>query len=168
MYSGRRYCVQRHIDNIHKGKANAIRFIEYLVGRRAGSYPPQRRPSYGSGKQSTIMEKTEDEVEKMFAQRTAESFLPPAGAAVYLPFMPEIINRFRNRQNASNWTEFFEMLEFLQKKNKSNVEATQGGTSKGAAQDDILNNNNILNNDVDLTHFKKKLENVSLSRRKRS
>lgn len=166
MYSGRRYCVQRHIDNIHKGEANAIPFVEYLVGRRAGAYPPKLRPSYSSAKR-TIMEKTEDEIENIYARRAAETFLPPVGAAVYLPFMPEVINRFRNRQNASNWTEFFEMLEILQK-NESNVEATQGGTSKGAAQDDILNNDNILNNDVDLTHCKKKLENVSLSRRKRS
>src|SRR6476659_5207639 len=78
MYSGRRYCVQRHIDNIHKGKANAIPFIEYLVGRREGLYPPNARPSFGS-KKRTIVEKTQDECVNMYIHRNVETFLPPVG-----------------------------------------------------------------------------------------
>ena len=86
MYSGRRYCVQRHINNIHKGKANAIPFVEYLVGRREGLYPPNARPSYGP-KKRTIVEKTEDEFVNMYIHRAAESFLPPVGDDVYRSLM---------------------------------------------------------------------------------
>ena len=70
MYSGRRYCVQRHIDNpnIHEGKANAIPFVEYLVGRKEGLYPPKGKPSFGS-KKRTIVDKTEDEIENLYARR---------------------------------------------------------------------------------------------------
>jgi hypothetical protein len=140
MYSGRRYCVQRHIDNIHKGKANAIPFVEYLVGRREGLYPPNARPSYGSAKQRTVMEKTEDEVEKMFAQRTAESILPAARDRAYLPAMMEVLTRIKNRQHASDWGEFFQILEFLQINSKANVDTTQGSTGKEPTQHELLYN----------------------------
>jgi hypothetical protein len=139
MYSGRRYCVQRHIDNIHKGKANAIPFVEYLVGRREGLYPPQGRPSYGSGKQRTVMEKTEDEVEKVFARRTAESILPVVGDPKYIPAMIEVLNRIKYRRHAPDWGEFFDVLKFLQNL-KSNVEVTRGATGKEPTQHELLYN----------------------------
>jgi hypothetical protein len=138
MYSGRRYCVQRHIDNIHKGKANAIPFVEYLVGRREGLYPPNVRPSYGSAKQRTLMEKTEDEVEKTFAQRTAESILPAAGHRAYLPAQIEVLTHFKNRQHASDWGEFFQILEFLRNNSKANVVRTQEATGKEPTRYELL------------------------------
>jgi hypothetical protein len=153
MYSGRRYCVQRHIDNIHKGKANAIPFVEYLVGRREGLYPPNARPSYGSAKQRTVMEKTEDEVEKTFAQRTAESILPAAGDRAYLPAMIEVLTRIKNRQHATDWGEFFQILEFLQINSKANVVTTQGATGKEPTRYELLRKY-----DKDLEYYMKKLE----------
>jgi hypothetical protein len=137
MYSGRRYCVQRHIDNIHKGRANAIPFVEYLVGRREGLYPPQGRPSYSSGKQRTVMEKTEDEVEKIFAQRTAESMLPAAGDLKYFPAMIEVLKHINDRRHATDWGELFGILQFL-KSIKSNVEATRVDIGKEPTRDEIL------------------------------
>jgi hypothetical protein len=140
MYSGRRYCVQRHIDNpnIHKGKANAIPFVEYLVGRREGLYPPNARPSYGSARR-TVMEKTEDEVEKVFARRTAESILPAAGDRAYLPSMIELLTHIKNRQQAPDWGKFLQILQFLQIKNWSNVETTPA-TGKEPTQNELLHN----------------------------
>jgi hypothetical protein len=152
MYSGRRYCVQRHIDNIHSGKANAIPFVEYLVGRREGLYPPQGRPSYGSRKQITVMEKTEDELEKLFARRTAESILPVAGHPSYLPAKVEVLNRIRNRQYAPDWGEFFDMLKFFQNL-KANEEATRGNTDRQPTQHELL-----YNYDHDLEYYIKMLK----------
>ncbi len=123
MYSGRRYCVQRHINNnnLHKGNANAIPFVEYLVGRReGGSYLLAGRPPFGSQKQRTLMEKTEDELENMFARRAAESFLPSVGDRAYLPVITQLLHDIKNR---SDWEEFFEILEFLQRNTKPNVKS---------------------------------------------
>jgi hypothetical protein len=154
MYSGRRYCVQRHIDNIHKGNANAIPFVEYLVGRREGLYPPNARPSYGSA-QRTVMDKTADEVEKVFARRTAESILPAAGDRAYLPAMIELLNHFNNRQQAPDWGEFFQILQFLQTKIKSNVEITQA-TGKELTRNELLYNYR-----EDLEYYMKILEGMN-------
>lgn len=78
MYSGRRTCVQRHIDNIniHNGKASAIPFIEYLVGRREGLYPPGERSTFSSEKHRTLADKMQDELENTFARRVVETSLP--------------------------------------------------------------------------------------------
>jgi hypothetical protein len=164
MYSGRRYCVQRHIDNpnIHKGKANAIPFVEYLVGRREGLYPPNVRPSYGSRKERTLKEKAEDELKNIFARRAAESYLPKVGNPVYIPLMKAVVNNIKARQSRPDWEKLSEIIYFSQMNIKPDVAAAQGPTSKGAVQDGILNN------DVDLTECKKILENVSLNRRKKS
>ena len=125
LYSGRRYCVQRHINNnnIHKGNANAIPFVEYLVGRREGSYLPAGRPPFGSQKQRILMEKTEDELENMFARRAAESFLPSVGDRAYLPVITQLLNDIKNRRYRSDWEEFFEILEFLQRNRKPNFKS---------------------------------------------
>jgi hypothetical protein len=170
MYSGRRYCVQRHIDNpkIHNGKANAIPFVEYLAGRRDGLYPPNVTPSYGSRKERTLEEKAEDELENIFAHRAAESFLPKVGDPVYGPLMKAVVNNVRAGQSRAHRAELLEIFTFFRTNSKPDVAAAQGTTSMGAVQDDILNNDNILNNDVDLTHCKKMLENDSLKRRKDS
>ena len=171
MYSGRRYCVQRHIDNpnIHEGKANAIPFVEYLVGRKEGLYPPKGKPSFGS-KKRTIVDKTEDEIENLYARRAAETALQytPAGHDSYLPTVTEVANNIRNRLTRPDWEKLSEIIYFSQMNSKPDVAAAQGPTSKGAVQDGILNKDNILNNDVDLTECKKIFENVSSNRRKKS
>jgi hypothetical protein len=80
-----------HIDNIHKGKANVIPFIEYIVGRREGLYPLNARPSFGS-KKRTIVEKTQDECVNMYIHRAVETFLPPVGDVAYHSLMKRALN----------------------------------------------------------------------------
>lgn len=145
MYSGRRYCVQRHIDNIHKGKANAIPFIEYIVGRREGLYPPNARPSFGS-KKRTIVEKTQDEYVNMYIHRAAETFLPPAGDVAYHSLMKGAFND-KVRQYLDET-----LKSLIQNISKLNIPAVHVTTSKAATQD------NLLHNDVDLTIYDKMLE----------
>ena len=47
MSSGRKYPVQRHIDNsnIHNGYGKVIPFVEYTIGRREGKYQPSQAPN---------------------------------------------------------------------------------------------------------------------------
>ena len=73
MYSARRYCVQRHIDNIHKGKANAIPFVEIWLAEERDRILP-REAFLGSGKQRTVMEKTEDELKKCLPEERQNQF----------------------------------------------------------------------------------------------
>ena len=89
MYSGRQ-SHKRHIDNIYKGRANAIPFIEYIVGRREGLYPPNARPSFGSKKRTIVG--TEDEYVNMYIHRAAETFLPPVGDVAYRSLMKGALN----------------------------------------------------------------------------
>ena len=139
MYSGRRYCVQRHIDNpnIHKGKANAIPFVEYLVGRREGSYPPNARPSYGSRKESNLMEKTEDEFVNMYIHRAAESFLPAVGDPAYRPLIKDVVDNIKDRQSLVLLGELLELVKSFQNKSVPIVPAAHGTTSKGAPEYEI-------------------------------
>lgn len=159
MYSGRRYCVQRHIDNIHKGKANAIPFVEYLVGRRDGLYPPNMRPSYGSKKQPTLLEKTEDELEDMYARRAAESYLPALRDPAYRPLVIAAINNIKARKSHTDWGDLLEMLGLYRNNSKQDVLAAQGTSRKDATQDDLLDNADLLQK-VDLTDCKKMLEDI--------
>jgi hypothetical protein len=99
------------------------------------------------------MEKTEDEVEKMFAQRTAESILPAAGDRAYLPAMMEVRTRIKNRQHGSDWGEFFQILEFLQINSKANVVTTQGATGKEPTRYEL-----VRKYDKNLEYYMKKLE----------
>ena len=85
------------------------------------------------------MEKTEDELEKIFAQRTAESMLAAAGDPKYFPAMIEVLNHINDRRHATDWGEFFGILEFL-KSIKSNVEATRVNIGKEPTKDEILRN----------------------------
>lgn len=166
MYSGRRYCVQRHIDNIHKGKANAIPFVEYLVGRRDGLYPPNVRPSYGSRKQRTLLEKTEDELENMFARRAAESYLPALRDPAYRPLISAAIKSINARKSLTDWGEFLEILGLFRNNSEQDVPATQGTIRNDATQDDLLDNVDLLQK-VDLTDYKKMLEDVTLNRQRK-
>ena len=84
MYSSRRYSVERHLKNLHKGQGVAIPFVEYLVGRTNGSYPPGQRPAYGSRSKASIREKMEEEAENIFVRRVAEQTFPPPGDPTYI------------------------------------------------------------------------------------
>ena len=140
MYSGRRYCVQRHIDNIHNGKANAVPFVEYLLGRRDGSYPPFTRPSFASQKQKTLKEKTEEEFGNVYARRAVESVLPPVGDGGYLIHMTEVENDVRNRQYRTGREELVMNFEILKRMiSRPSVVATQGTTSKGTPHEHLYN-----------------------------
>jgi hypothetical protein len=143
MYSGRRYCVQRHINNIHKGNANAIPFVEYLVGRREGSYPPNARPSYGSRKEN-LMEKAEDELVNMYIHRAVESFLPAVGDPGYRPLIKDVVDNIKTRQSLVLLGELFELVKYCQNKSGPNVPADHGTTSKGAAEYEIRLKNDLL------------------------
>jgi hypothetical protein len=51
MSSGRRYNVQRHVEKIHQGYSQVVRYTEYIVGRSGGLYSIPldlltARPSY--------------------------------------------------------------------------------------------------------------------------
>lgn len=46
MYSSRKYSVQRHIKNLHKGRGYLLSFVDYLVGRQMGYYHWNSKPTY--------------------------------------------------------------------------------------------------------------------------
>jgi hypothetical protein len=83
MYSSRRSSVERHVKNLHKGQRIAIPFIEYLVARRNGLYPPGQRPAYGASTKASLQEKMEEEAENVFVRRVAEESFPPSGDPSY-------------------------------------------------------------------------------------
>jgi hypothetical protein len=132
MYSGRRWCVQRHIDDLHKGKANAIPFVEYVVGRKEGLYPPAQKPSYGSQKKRSLEDKMEDELQNVFARNVAESYLPRVGDRAYHAAIIDLKDHIDNQHSRSHRNQLLEMLEFLQtiKKQKGDTEATRTDGSR--------------------------------------
>ena len=46
MWSTRKFSVKRHITNLHGGNAYLVAFIDYLVGRQSGRYPPSSQPEF--------------------------------------------------------------------------------------------------------------------------
>jgi hypothetical protein len=46
MFSSRRYNVQRHASNVHRGYGVVVSFVDYLLGRQWGIYRPNPRPTY--------------------------------------------------------------------------------------------------------------------------
>ena len=46
MWSSRKFSVKRHITNQHSGNAFLVPYIDYLVGRQSGLYPPSAQPQY--------------------------------------------------------------------------------------------------------------------------
>jgi hypothetical protein len=132
MYSGRRWCVQRHIDHLHKGKANAIPFVEYVVGRKEGLYPQAQRPSYGSQKKRSLVDKMEDELQNVYARKVAESYFPPVGDRAYYPAITDLINHINNEHSCSHRNQLFEMLELLQARRNQNgdLKATTTATAR--------------------------------------
>jgi len=80
MSSGRKFSVQRHIANVHKGLGAVVPFIEYLTGRKEGKYLPQSVPQF-TASQSPFLRKLLTEVENDFARKVADRVNPPAGPA---------------------------------------------------------------------------------------
>jgi hypothetical protein len=130
MYSGRRTCVQRHIDNIniHNGKASAIPFIEYLVGRREGLYPPGERPTFSSEKHRTLADKMQDELENTFARRVVETSLPPVGDCAYHSGVVDLTDSMNNQRNRSHRNELIAMFQALQVTGKQNTDTKANTT----------------------------------------
>ena len=46
MWSTRKFSVKRHITNQHGGNAFLVPYIDYLVGRQSGLYPPSAQPEF--------------------------------------------------------------------------------------------------------------------------
>lgn len=156
MYSGRRWCVQRHIDHLHKGKANPIPFVEYVVGRREGLYPPAQKPSYGSQKRS-LEDKMEDEVQNVFARKVAESFLPPVGDRAYDAPIKDLIDHINNQHSRSHRNQLLEMLEILLANIKQNGNTEASRTDSGRKYEDMQ--------DYDLGECIRKLQFVQTNRK---
>jgi len=62
MWSGRKYSVKSHIAKIHDGKSMIVSYIDYLVGRLSGMYPPGKPPQYISKKKTTPLFSSTDEM----------------------------------------------------------------------------------------------------------
>src|SRR6476659_5129092 len=117
------------------------------------------RPSYGSKKLRTLLEKTEDELENMYARRAAESYLPALRHPAYRPLVIAAINNIKARKSHTDWGDLLEMLGLFRNNSKQDVLAAQGTIRKDATQDDLLDNADLLQK-VDLTDCKKMLENI--------
>ncbi len=46
MYSSRKYCIKRHISNLHNGIEDIASSIDYIAGRRQGVYFPKPISNY--------------------------------------------------------------------------------------------------------------------------
>jgi hypothetical protein len=83
MYSSRRYSVSRHVKNMHGGEGAVIPFIEYLVGRRSGNYPPGPKPSFASTDISDIGSMVKEAI-RLEKKRIVEQSVPPLGDPYYI------------------------------------------------------------------------------------
>ncbi|TLX82141.1 MAG: hypothetical protein E6L04_10485 [Thaumarchaeota archaeon] len=73
MSSTRRFSVRRHIRTVHDGMGGIIPFVEYVIGRREGNYPPQERPRF-SRSESTFTDKIMAEKKSRNVHRFTERF----------------------------------------------------------------------------------------------
>jgi hypothetical protein len=62
MWSGRKSSVKRYIAKVHAGKSIMISYIDYLVGRLSGTYPPGMPPQYVSKDKTTPLFSFNDEM----------------------------------------------------------------------------------------------------------
>jgi ABC-type phosphate transport system auxiliary subunit len=72
MYSSRRCSVKRHIQNLHKGYATIVSFIDYLTGRKLGYYWPNPIPSYQ--KKDDRIDYTRVMTEQLFRESIRKGF----------------------------------------------------------------------------------------------
>jgi len=71
MWSTRKFSVKRHITNQHNGYASLVPYIEYLVGRQSGLYPPSTQPEYGYKENKSHLETFGEELWKEMARIVA-------------------------------------------------------------------------------------------------
>lgn len=62
MWSSRKSSVKRHIAKIHDGKGLMISYMDYLIGRSSGTYPPGIPPQYLSERKTTPLFSSNDEM----------------------------------------------------------------------------------------------------------
>ena len=74
------------------------------------------------------MDKTEDEIENLYARRAAETALQytPAGHDSYLPTVTEVANNIRNRLTRPDWEKLSEIIYFSQMNSKPDVASSSG------------------------------------------
>ncbi len=96
MSSSRRFSVQRHVQTIHQGIGGIIPFVEYVIGRREGKYPPQERPR-SRRSETPFMNKIMAEIENDMARKIANAVNKPANDPIY-----------------SNFAEFFGNIKYQQ------------------------------------------------------
>ena len=71
IWSTRKFSVKRHITNQHNGYAFLVPYIDYLVGRQSGLYPPSAQPEYQYKENKRFFEIFSEEFWKEIARRTA-------------------------------------------------------------------------------------------------
>ena len=71
MWSTRKFSVKRHITNQHSGNAFLVPYIDYLVGRQSGLYPPSAYPEYQYKGKKSILDTFSDEFWKEKARIAA-------------------------------------------------------------------------------------------------
>lgn len=141
-----------------RGKADAIPFVEYLVGRRGGSYPPNARPSYGFRRERNLIEEAEDELVNLYVHRA--SYLPAVGDPAYRPLINEVLNTIKDRQSLLLLKGLLKLVKFFQNKSMANVPGIRGTTSKGTTQD-VLPHNDLAIYDKMLEDFFKQKVKIS-------
>lgn len=112
MYSSRRYSVQRHINTIHSGDGTPIPFVEYLVGRTSGKYPPGPARAFGATDTSQL-DKMRKELERIRNQRVIELCLPPAGDPSYAAQANVLRTYVSTRANSEYLKLFHELMTDL-------------------------------------------------------
>jgi hypothetical protein len=74
MDSSRKYSVKRHITNLHSGQGVLISYIDYIIGRQKGNYPPSAPPNFVNRPKPEIVlapRKTYDVMEEEFWREIA-------------------------------------------------------------------------------------------------
>ena len=71
MWSTRRFSVKRHITNQHNGNAFLVPYIDYLVGRQTGLYPPSVQPEYQYKEKKRPFDIFTEELWKEMARKAA-------------------------------------------------------------------------------------------------
>ena len=106
MSSTRRFSVRRHIRTVHDGMGGIIPFVEYVIGRREGNYPPQERPKF-SRSESAFTDKIMAEIENDMARKIANAVNRPANDPVYSGFAAY----FRAKKNQEMHTDLLKDLQ---------------------------------------------------------
>ena len=91
--------------------------------------------------------------------------LPAVGDSRYRPLINGVVDNIKTRQSLILLKELLELVKFFQNKSGQNVPADRGTTSK-AAENMICYIRMIFCHDIDLIHYKKKLEDDSLNKRR--